>query len=386
MKAGKSIHELKQINAESLLYDVIPEDEIFKAMSIPKADRNMDNTSAVVDFLKQLKFFQSLASDAEVMAQIACKMDMVAFDMGDFIFEKGDPGSHFYVILDGEISIVDTTKNADGEIVNMVTFVKLFRGQTFGETALESKGGKRTAGAFISRKAHLLTLEADDYQRIMSRYKSVLQEEVEQVLKLCPVFVDWEKKKQKQLASYFISLHYSPGSVILEAGKPVNKLYIIKRGIVKVVKAINKPKISMKDTLNAQRGAEIKPKQPGLWVLDRNWRGHLQQEALNKGKDQADFTVGLLGSGQVFGELAVLDPEILSPISIVSYAAVELFCIDSEVLIALGARFNTTTMNVLNEAMNFCNPSGEKFDYYFHGKYTWELQKKKILKELKRFQ
>ena len=226
-------------------------------------------------------------------------------------------------------------------------------------------------------------------------------------MKLCPVFVDWEKKKQKQLASYFISLHYSPGSVILEAGKPVHKLYMIKRGIVKVVKAINKPKVSLKDSLNAQRGVEIKPKQPvthllllthslthslihsltqGLWVLDRNWRGHLQQEALNKGKDQADFTVGLLGSGQVFGELAVLDPEILSPISIVSYAAVELFCIDSEVLIALGARFNTTTMNVLNEAMNFCNPSGEKFDYYFHGKYTWELQKKKILKELKRFQ
>ena len=162
---------MKTINAESLLYDVIPEDDIFKAMSIPKADRNMVNTSAVVDFLKQLKFFQSLASDAKVMAEIACKMDMVAFDMGDFIFEKGDPGSHFYVILDGEISIVDTTKNADGEIVNMVTFVKLFRGQTFGETALESKGGKRTAGAFISRKAHLLTLEADDYQRIMSRYK-----------------------------------------------------------------------------------------------------------------------------------------------------------------------------------------------------------------------
>jgi hypothetical protein len=41
-----------------------------------------------------------------------------------------------------------------------------------------------------------------------------------------------------------------------------------------------------------------------------------------------EFTVGVLGSGQVFGELAVLDTEVPSPVTAISSTAVELYCFD----------------------------------------------------------
>lgn len=368
LKSGKDI----VLDSDSLTQH-IPEDDLIVAMRLPKAERNIHNMVPVVDFLKQLKFFSSLAKDADVMSQIACSIDIKICNKDTFLFQEGDTGSHFFMIVDGEISIVKVTKDDHDVIVNMLTFVKLFRGQSFGETALDSRGGKRTAGAYVSRMATLLMLERDDYQKIMMSYQSVLNGEVESALKNCPVFNGWEKKRLNHISSLFTKLNYSPHSVIIKAGEPVTSLFLIRRGIVKVIKAISKPKL---DNLS------FKTQQNCLWSLQRNWRGNLKAEERSVDCELVDFTVGLLGSGQVFGELAVLDPSVVSPVSIVSYAAVELYAVESDVIIALGARFNTATMNALNESHNFNNPLGAKFDYYFKEKYQWEVAKRKVLGSL----
>ena len=63
-----------------------------------------------------------------------------------------------------------------------------------------------------------------------------------------------------------------------------------------------------------------------------------------------------LGSGQVFGELSVLDPEKFSPYSVIAFTDVELHCFDADVLISLGTRFNANTMSTLTESLNLHNP------------------------------
>ena len=101
----------------------------------------------IVDFMKGLKFFSAFLNDTDMLYSLAAKFELHTFKKGAYVFNEGDIGNHFYIVLDGEVSIV---KNREGH--KPTTLVKLYRGHNFGETALESKGGKRTAGAIASQR------------------------------------------------------------------------------------------------------------------------------------------------------------------------------------------------------------------------------------------
>ena len=70
---------------------------------------------------------------------------------------------------------------------------KYYRGQSFGETALESKGGLRTAGAKASQPSRLLVLHADEYLSILHELKAVLREEVRVILRSSTLFEECKK-------------------------------------------------------------------------------------------------------------------------------------------------------------------------------------------------
>jgi NADH dehydrogenase len=62
------------------------------------------------------------------------------FRAGDYIFREGDPPSNFYVLEDGEVELLPSTRNGDGdgEVVSV-----LGSGSFFGERALLNKGPRR---------------------------------------------------------------------------------------------------------------------------------------------------------------------------------------------------------------------------------------------------
>jgi hypothetical protein len=177
---------------------------------------------------------------------------------------------------------------------------------------------------------------------------------------------------------------------------------------------------SMNSSSSVGNGTEV----PGLWVMEKNWRDRLESfdfganpnatngpaaaaaasmansAASARMNDRssryisnlnnysslttADFTVGVLGSGQVFGELAVLDPEgeVLSPVSAISFTPVELYVFESEALVDVGAAYDSNTTNTLNDSINLHNPPAEKLAYYFRQKYIWEKRKDDLLQNV----
>ena len=197
-----------------------------------------------MDFVKRLKFFAGFASDRDLIFKIASNVELATYPKDEFIFEQGMIGLHFFMVLDGEVSIVRCKKDSDGEIREMSTLVKLFRGQTFGETALESKGGFRTAGALATQHTHLLTMHVDIYKTLIMQYKSVLRLEVRSVLSSCPAFTDWEDSYIEQLASSALIRNFGVGIEILKEGDVSKNLYIIKQGMIKLIKSMDKPKTS----------------------------------------------------------------------------------------------------------------------------------------------
>ena len=61
---------------------------------------------SVIDFLKSVKFFAGIASDPVIMKHVADKVKLCTYKKGDYIFQEGDPGTSFFIVADGEISVV----------------------------------------------------------------------------------------------------------------------------------------------------------------------------------------------------------------------------------------------------------------------------------------
>merc|ERR1711939_172132 len=86
----------------------------------------------------------------------------------------------------------------------------------------------------------------------------------------------------------------------------------------------------------------------------------------------------------MFGELSILAPEQAAPTSAIAFTNAEVYVFDSTFLLSLGAKFNPSTINALNESLNLYNPPTDKIAHYYRSKYTWEQRKKKILRGLVR--
>lgn len=59
------------------------------------------------------------------------EIERITFRAGENIFCEGDPGSHFYIVEEGEVAIF--TMNKSGKRVDITT---IFAGESFGEFAL----------------------------------------------------------------------------------------------------------------------------------------------------------------------------------------------------------------------------------------------------------
>ena len=317
-------------------------------------------------------------------------------------------GEHFYMILDGEVSIVKTKKDEDGFVLSSTVLVKLFRGQTFGETALESAGGFRTAGAMASSQTGtaLLSMHVDDYKQIILSAKLLLRGEVRLMLETSSAFQEFSNEALDSLAEKAVLRYFGTNKEIFKAGDPSKTLYIVKQGIVRITKEIKRVHV------NDLTGAEKFNEALGLWVLEKPFKepgyagpssgggkdknqlaaamgytaGHVGAGAgagSGAGSGGLRVTVGVLASGQVFGELAILCPGLPSPVTATSFTPVEIYCLDSEAVLAAGAKFSRSCMNSLNDGIAMHNPPAEKLAYFFREKYNNRKLEKNVLEALK---
>lgn len=155
------------------------EDPVVTFLKKPFSEReDSGDIRYLIDFLKSIKFFHGIASEPNVMRNCAKKVRLMKYEKDHVIFNEGDRGKSFYVILDGEVAIVKMMRLLDSEKTKTEVLVKLFRGQTFGETALDNEMGVRTAGAIASQPSHLLVMDVEDYKRIFANYRLQLRNDI----------------------------------------------------------------------------------------------------------------------------------------------------------------------------------------------------------------
>jgi hypothetical protein len=127
-------------------------------MQLPADKRPMRLLGALKDLVSELQFFQNLTSKLQ---KLVCRqlrpLDLTA---GDNVFEQGDEGWEFFILLLGEVDVF-----IDGERV-----ASLQEGTAFGELAL-IEGGQKHRAATVSCKGQCFfgVLDRKEYKWIVQQ-------------------------------------------------------------------------------------------------------------------------------------------------------------------------------------------------------------------------
>jgi len=127
-------------------------------------------------------FFAPLAEDIEALVHLCKRISIKRLPKEEYLFREGDPGDFFYVLYEGAMSITTFGRGQNGgtpKVGGVPAIEKvlklLHKGDTFGETALKAKHGKRGANAKGGdQDSVLLVIQCADYLAIEEEHEAFM--------------------------------------------------------------------------------------------------------------------------------------------------------------------------------------------------------------------
>jgi CRP/FNR family transcriptional regulator, cyclic AMP receptor protein len=118
--------------------------------------------------LQQIFLFRNLPE--RVLALVAALAQTETFKAGERIFEEGQPGDKFYLILEGNVRISKSIAGLGEEALAI-----LGEGEYFGEMALIDDAS-RSADAIADRNTTLSVISRQDFVDLLNRNKDLAYE------------------------------------------------------------------------------------------------------------------------------------------------------------------------------------------------------------------
>lgn len=125
--------------------------------------------------LRRLPLFAKLA-DAE-LEELGSRLRLRAFERGDTIFRKDDPGTHLYLVLDGAVKIT-----LPGEFGQEALVAIVRSGEHLGELALFDRG-PRSATAVALEDTRAALLAGDDFLSFLGAHPAAVKVVLEALAK-----------------------------------------------------------------------------------------------------------------------------------------------------------------------------------------------------------
>eukprot|EP01029_Cantina_marsupialis_P031403 TRINITY_DN903_c0_g1_i1.p1 TRINITY_DN903_c0_g1~~TRINITY_DN903_c0_g1_i1.p1 ORF type:complete len:996 (+),score=233.56 TRINITY_DN903_c0_g1_i1:98-3085(+) len=197
-------------------------------------DRQQEDLEFIMSVIGGLQFFKNMPQDVAFRLSKLLHFEEVAG--GHFVFRQGDPGDKYYIVLKGHVSVLVYVNENHGENVKK----QLYIGDSFGDAALHSKTVEtRTASIKAQEDSAFLTLHRDDYLTVINLFNAWINSDRARVLNDCFIFERWSDEDILKLAAASQVKRFEAGCTIIRQAEKVSGLFIIKKGIVRLVKTVH---------------------------------------------------------------------------------------------------------------------------------------------------
>lgn len=209
--------------------------EIVKLLNTPSSMRSQASINVLQMYTESVQLFQQVSEDDKSsIFKDCCQVLRHQFSpSGSFVFQTGEMGEFFYIILEGEVSV--SVVNEPKKLLEEVC--RLGVGGSFGELAL-IKNQPRSATIQCVKPTHFATLCKKDYLRILGQISNKHLEELLVFFKTLPTFSGWSNKNLIKLSYYFKSVKYKRSQVVFTEGTSAESVFIVKKGEFELLKHV----------------------------------------------------------------------------------------------------------------------------------------------------
>jgi CRP-like cAMP-binding protein len=246
--------------------------ETLNLLKQPAKSRSPRDLATLMEATSEIDFFKQMHSDYktdEVHKECLKCMTLEFFRAGTFVFNYGDVGDSFYIILKGRVSCqvpksrmaianydyeergavtpklpVPTSLKPDilvpcqdeaaqeseeSELDTLVTVKLKEDGATFGELALLT-GQPRSAAVQCTENSWIAKLSRDDFLRILKDHEEKKLTELVAFLKSLKPFQKWTKYSLVKLAYLFETRLFKFNQVVYRCNDPAEQIFIVRSG------------------------------------------------------------------------------------------------------------------------------------------------------------
>lgn len=176
--------------------------------------------------------------DEEAFVEVLGKLKLRRYADDEVIIRQGERGDSFFMIADGDVSIIRDIENDGG-----VTFAHLPRGSVFGEKALISDE-PRQASAVARGDVDVLELRRSDLvvaaaqlEGVTRALKAFTRERfLGNLTATHPFFTSLSKAERHRVMDLFVPVEYLPEQVLINEGEPGPGIFLLLAGTAEVSK------------------------------------------------------------------------------------------------------------------------------------------------------
>lgn len=260
-----------------------------KILSKPSAVRTAEDIKKISNYMYDIKFFASIRDNKTVFQECCLYITCEHFNQDRFVFKIGDYGDKFFILVDGQVSILVPIGSSEQHLKEIMV---LKSGSSFGDLALiEDK--PRSATVLTKTECYFAVLTKNDYQRILANIMKNQKLDLVNFLQVQPMFKNFTKGSLKKMSYCFEELRYTKEQVVYEEGAKIDFLFLIKEGEIKISKKFGMTKVEFdswgkyKDLLNkkfsqnAQISVQGQGEFLGIYEIDK---GVYENSAVCKSK------------------------------------------------------------------------------------------------------
>ncbi len=192
-----------------------------------------EDANRILGVLKHLDFLHGMpVGKAQEFLNV---VEEERYKKGDVIIRKGTRGDKFYIIYSGNVS-VDSGGLSDRKIYGTYDY--------FGEVALVTEGNRAadvvaetdvTVFA-VPRLKFLNFIVGTEFEKTLLRLAGIRSSETWNLLSMNPFFQQCTSSQKTWLESIFIPVDRKGAGSLLQEGKPIDFIYLIREGEVDVVR------------------------------------------------------------------------------------------------------------------------------------------------------